>query len=166
MVDNRKAVSFSVSSMSATTRQARISFAIGYDFEKVTVRIEKIETIVIAPVNRPVGRDATLREPLLCLQEIVTADLESVMPPPQGILDPVSDSWWQVWSLEQSEHLLPTTQKDLMMSETVPYRKAKDFGVKSLGPVEVQDIEAEMIEFEESHDSLVLLLPSVYQRSP
>jgi hypothetical protein len=42
-------------------------------------------------------------------------------------------------------------QEHLMMPKPLPHLEAKNFGVKPLSPIEVRDIKAEMIEFEEPH---------------
>ena len=89
---------FSVSSMSATTRQGhgreqfgvqRCQFgvfvdtlAIRNDFKQISVRVEEVEAVVIAPVNWSVGRYPKCPEFFIRTQEIVVTDLEGMMPFP------------------------------------------------------------------------------------
>src|SRR5262249_61226529 len=53
--------------------------AVTHELEQVTVGIEEVEAIVIAPVDRRMIRDATLGEQCLGSLQVVPSDLESMV---------------------------------------------------------------------------------------
>jgi len=75
------------------------------NLQQIAVGVEEIQTVVIAPVYRSIGRDTVGTESILGGTEIGQADLKGVVSLAQGVLGMISDSRRKMGPFEQSQHV-------------------------------------------------------------
>jgi len=128
--------------------------AVRDDFQQIAVGIEKIATIVIAPIDRLRGLSAGCPQALLGLREIFAAHPERMMPLTQRMGYPLLTRCrieWRSRNPEEGQILIPALQQNLI-TETRYHRESEHLSIKTLRLREVADLNTKMIQPFEFHN--------------
>ena len=112
---------------------------------------------MIAPIYRSRGFDSRSGKMILRRKKIFSVDAKRVMSFPQWMrndLRSLRRSEFRPRRLEQGQ-VLPAAFHQNLIAEMRDNRKAKDFGVKALGPFEIAHFDSKMIEPFELHFSTI-----------
>src|SRR5688572_9032330 len=118
--------------------------------QQVAVRIEEVETLVVTPVDRGVVRDPSLGEQRLRAPVVVPRDLEGVVALAEGVRHLLEVAGGAVGFEEQRAAAVAVVEENLV-GEPHPHAHAEDLRVEALGPRQVGDVHAEVIEPPDTH---------------
>src|SRR5271170_58217 len=127
--------------------------AVTHHFKEIAVGIEKVDAIVVTPIDRRGALDSGGRQTLARAGKVARLHLERVMAAAErvpddrfarGLLDR------RPRNLEQCKVLAAAIQQDLI-AESVDYFKAKHLGIEALGAREVRHLNTKMIQPLEFH---------------
>src|SRR5258708_237639 len=127
--------------------------AVTHHFEKVTVGIEKVNAVVIAPIDRCGALDSCRRKALERAGEIGRLHLERMMPAAERMRDyrlSCGVVERRTWHLEQRK-VLAAAIEQYLIAKSVDDLKAEDAGVETLGARQVSHLDPEMIQPLEFH---------------
>jgi hypothetical protein len=131
----------------------QLSSAITHDFQQVTVGVEKIEAIVIAPVDIFGAFDASCGQALTRRFEVGAADPKRMMALAQWMFDtvpPIADAERLAMDLEERQVLIAALQQRLMTEMGNDFQP-QHFGVEALGAREVCNLDPKMVQPLEFH---------------
>src|SRR5262245_19571837 len=119
--------------------------AVGDELEEIAVRIEEVETVVIAPVDWRVMGNPALGEEAPRHLEIVPGDLERVMALAERVRDQRRIDRGGAGLPEQRAVAVAVAQQPLIVQPHL-HAHPEHVGVEPLGAIEVRHVDAEVIE--------------------
>jgi hypothetical protein len=142
--------------------------AIAHDFEQIAVEVQKIQAVMVAPIDCCRTFDTCLSEFLTRDFEIAAIHFERMMPFAQRVGDAIAAlfrrEWWS-FHLEESKILRPALKQGLI-TQVGDNGQSQDFGIKALSGTEVVNFEPEMVEPFQLHQLIASALVKIDRLYP